>query len=53
MITWEGMMFPLPAGTGTITPGVSFVINALDPAAPAGVIAADVSIVNWFLVEAL
>ena len=38
---------------GTITPGVSFVINALDPAAPAGVIAADVSIVNWFLVEAL
>ena len=38
---------------GTITPGASFVINALDPAAPAGVIAADVSIVNWFLVEAL
>ena len=38
---------------GTITPGVSFVINALDPAAPAGLIAADVSIVNWFLVEAL
>jgi len=38
---------------GTITPGGSFVINALDPAAPAGVIAADVSIVNWFLVEAL
>jgi hypothetical protein len=37
----------------TITPGVSFVIDALDPAAPAGVIAADVSIVNWFLVEAL
>ena len=38
---------------GTITPGVSFVINALNPAAPAGLIAADVSIVNWFLVEAL
>lgn len=38
---------------GTITPGVSFVIDALNTAAPAGVIAADVSIVNWFLVEAL
>lgn len=38
---------------GTINAGASFVINALDPAAPAGLIAADVSIVNWFLVEAL
>ena len=38
---------------GTIVNGVSFDINAVDPAAPAGVIAADVSIVNWLLVEAL
>jgi hypothetical protein len=38
---------------GTINAGASFVIDALDPAAPAGLIAADVSIVNWFLVEAL
>jgi len=37
---------------GTITPGVSFVIDAIDPAAPAGVVAADVSIVDWILVEA-
>jgi hypothetical protein len=38
---------------GAINPGATFDINALDPANPAAVIAADVSIVNWLLVEAL
>jgi len=38
---------------GAVVAGATFDINALNIAAPAGVIVADVSIVNWLIIEAL